>query len=1320
MKQLFNKVEEALQGIKRYHLRMEMDDELGYVSDSEFDIENKAKHSIIQIGHESIREVEFYWIGDKAYGLPRHAGTWFQVSVPGEPINHLYALSASLKAGTTISVQEDSLADERCWILSVTPDLSPLRSNAEKYTNDLFPQLREGTEEEQILAAVEKAMIEAEMQTEFWISQQTHYIKKAIFKTHVFGAETWTTYYISNINDPKMDISPPAEALEAEGPPIPFGALFIKLSRLGGWCEYNHCTMTVEALKLIQEADKKDSKYSEIYKFPGTDIKPPYYSVTDPKQNAEPSKYDHPTVQGAYAEDAGKTKRTNFTTDSNALSVKKYRYYRHFGGEDKGLKWEWYFKLHTDQKPIGGRYVSARDWGKGDGAAHKQAGESGDKMNFQGAIDAYNHYTDKGKKEAYYRMGHVLHLLQDVAQPDHANLVAHPASTKNEPDAYYKFKLCEILEAEVLALQCLPCKFDPFCWLACIPAGVIAAGVAYAACLKSIDPTVVGFEWLINNDWDIDKRIDKQKQLKIKKEASYDDYFKKMANESIAAAKAKGLKYPLGLESFLAVAYQIPGIDPDIKRGSKAANAFLELADEVIPKAMNRSAGLLQHFYEIVNFPPYVKAVTVARGVPGLSAEDVLLKPQNFIYSAKWKDELVSSNFGPKTKISSRKLVITKGEPISKTELGQRIYVIAEVSKEMKKLNLELKNCIDDLIDKEAMSDVTVPISTSLYGLYEKDTYYYFASFAVPLIYAGLSSNVCNAVVLEFTGEDDKPHFSNSKRNYSGKKLDSEPGTLAVAGNLSPYDWIGYEPGTDKNHKIRVISPDKHEPNNDLAHATPIKYTKNMQELLTGGETYYDLTLHDSSDIDFFSLQLPPKTKADIKCVTAKIPSNVEKIPGSLTIRAISVESEGSPIITIYKKDNNPYTFPTTSQIEKKPGDAWVTLYEKDLDADFSDGKVRFSIADESKKKICYEMSIQHNWCIFRMFQPKLLYWNPEWDMLGPLGGRPKQWLPHKPFPPGPFPPGPGLFPYPASPGNIDHVSKGELPEPEYFILRRSLRGKLQIDLEIHMSTPTGDLDFTLLDSSGDVLAKAEESSQPLRQSFEARAMRRYETYLRQIEYSRRKQITIDSLEAGIYFFEVSGRDVPAFYSLQFASPTEALAVIANCAEGLGLFDQECKDKEGGRYPVIDTQVLYEGKQTCKAIDMCGIQAHAGYYMIGYGGKEFEFDIDEYPILYLTMKAEKDTDTCLLLVLHDKEPKGYMRGSIAVGKTPSGNCGCTLAKDYFTIKDDNEWHDYTYDLRKLRGDYPDAKTARMVQFYSGKLCNGIQHVFHFSSLVFKK
>ena len=186
--------------------------------------------------------------------------------------------------------------------------------------------------------------------------------------------------------------------------------------------------------------------------------------------------------------------------------------------------------------------------------------------------------------------------------------------------------------------------------------------------------------------------------------------------------------------------------------------------------------------------------------------------------------------------------------------------------------------------------------------------------------------------------------------------------------------------------------------------------------------------------------------------------------------------------------------------------------------------------------------------------------------------------------------------------------------------------------------------------------------------------------------------------------------------------PPSKQCVIADCADGLGLFDQECKDKEGKGYPVIDKQVLYEGKQTCKAIDMCSIQAHAGYYMIGSGGNEFKFEINDCPSLYLTMKAEKGTDTCLLLMVHDKKPRDYMRRFVAIGTTDSGkkHCGVRPAEDCFTIKDDNKWHDYTYDLRKLREKCPDAETVRIVQFYSGKLCNGVQHAFHFSSLGFKK
>jgi hypothetical protein len=153
--------------------------------------------------------------------------------------------------------------------------------------------------------------------------------------------------------------------------------------------------------------------------------------------------------------------------------------------------------------------------------------------------------------------------------------------------------------------------------------------------------------------------------------------------------------------------------------------------------------------------------------------------------------------------------------------------------------------------------------------------------------------------------------------------------------------------------------------------------------------------------------------------------------------------------------------------------------------------------------------------------------------------------------------------------------------------------------------------------------------------------------------------------------------------------------VIADCAEGLGFFDQ----KSNG-YPIIDKDELYNGKQTCKAIDTCGIQAHAGYYLCGSGGNEFTVDIDECPVLDLIMKAEKGTDTCLLLRVHDRKPEEYIHRFVVVGKTRSGShgSGVPVGKECFTIEDDDEWHDYIYD----------------------QSCDGTQHTFHFSSLVAKK
>lgn len=170
--------------------------------------------------------------------------------------------------------------------------------------------------------------------------------------------------------------------------------------------------------------------------------------------------------------------------------------------------------------------------------------------------------------------------------------------------------------------------------------------------------------------------------------------------------------------------------------------------------------------------------------------------------------------------------------------------------------------------------------------------------------------------------------------------------------------------------------------------------------------------------------------------------------------------------------------------------------------------------------------------------------------------------------------------------------------------------------------------------------------------------------------------------------------------------------VIADCATGLGKFDHEIIS-----YPELDNDERYNGKPTCKILDVRGMQAHAGYYIVGSGGNEFAFNIDDCPPLHLTMKAEKDTDTCLFLRVHDKKPFDHKSRFVIVGKTPKGDSGSyTVMPDAFKINDDGQWQECTYDLKKLRDKYPAAETIRMVQFYSCRNGGGATWAFNISRL----
>jgi hypothetical protein len=175
--------------------------------------------------------------------------------------------------------------------------------------------------------------------------------------------------------------------------------------------------------------------------------------------------------------------------------------------------------------------------------------------------------------------------------------------------------------------------------------------------------------------------------------------------------------------------------------------------------------------------------------------------------------------------------------------------------------------------------------------------------------------------------------------------------------------------------------------------------------------------------------------------------------------------------------------------------------------------------------------------------------------------------------------------------------------------------------------------------------------------------------------------------------------------------------IIAKFSQGLGEFDQHYG------YPQIENQEIYKGV-TGKVVDIQGIQAHAGQNFFVPEGKKFSLDINQYPYLHIAIKAEPGTSTCLFLLVHEKK-QDWNRRFVAIGETPQGDCRYHLMSNYFTIEDDSEWHEYVYDLRRIREEEdnnvyhqplcPDAGSIREIQFYAWTGTG--KHTFHFNDLI---
>lgn len=992
IQEILSNVEKVLNDINQYHLRMEGGKEIRHVLEFDIDVSNKAMHILVHIEDEPPRKIDYFWIGDKAYGKPHQLESWDQVSVPGKPVSYLHSFFKILKSGEIKIIQKETLDGEQCWVLLVKQDLSYLRQHFEDFIRTLFPQLVKSSKYKKIVKTMHQAMKEMKVEYKFWISQQTYIIRKVIFESRTLESTQRIIHYITNINDLEITrISFPEEALESEGLVVPFGAPLMKLKGWGqyssnwGWSESNHCRMTEEAIKLIKTNDN-DGKYQEIYH----GYEEPYYNKKGSANgDSEPDDDDHPCVIGAWAEDAWENPRPKNPLEPSSIAVQTYRANNHFGGKNIGLKYEWYFKYVPGfpPPPKSGYYPSARDWGL-DGA------NTGDKMNFQGAIEVYNYYTPEGIKEAYRRIGHVVHLLQDIAQPDHAGLQDHAGSALTEPQAYSKFEVRKVVAIEAAIIGAVSCglwcmgPWFLFCYPGCIAGEVTLAMIAVEA---SIDDDQVGFEYLVREEWDFDKRLKEQVMDKLAIESiestqtqpnPYFNYFSNMHNFSLDEAKKANKPIPIGLGKIPFYPYsKVPGLDPNIKPDEH--EDFLSLADKLLVKGTNMSAGFLQHFFEVVNYPPYIQEVVVVQDdiqieVDKLTGEifpvdpDKLPNLSNVKYQAAWEcryDHLSNKD----RKLQWRELHIIKNELLDSTPW---IYVIARVTSNMNSLDLTLKTISGAIIYKTRMEKVASTDTKDFYAYHQfpscnfPPTSYYIAVINVSSLKSGQNPVYCENLILSFNGEDLEPHFSypNLLRNHTGKMLDSNPVTIAVADPIFPHNWKndlpshrGYEPGPDENHRIKLLLPDLYEPNDDLTNAATLQVS-------VGNTEIENLTLHDSTDKDFFKFKVPinPQCKGATSTILLH-PYTI--IPSVLQICAKLEWPLDELIVTFFLENGQTHEF-NFSLYQTCPESPLVAGSASFIGVEdyFPDGTVQFSVeakTDQSgnKKKGGYSITIKYGEC---------------------------------------------------------------------------------------------------------------------------------------------------------------------------------------------------------------------------------------------------------------------------------------------------------------------------------------------------------------------
>jgi hypothetical protein len=783
--------------INRYRFRLESLP--GLVQRGEIQRKPFLQHILLGRDLERFPQAEIFWRaereGEIGIGRNTYANKWMPLGDKSIPDY----LGLSLELLKRINL-EAAREDDRYWMVDHKSEDLPVLKDPNGFFTKIFgePTDRKSQKFFDNLLEVTKLL---KVYSTIYISKISNLITQIDINVEIRGKKRVLTFFFESLEANLPDFPENIRLFTNEK--IISGRLLIGIPKLGGWDWPSHGPWAQRSINLIKEKDEY-KRYREIYSTEWKWFKEDYTEemarAKNPSQPATEGLH-HPIVLGAGCEDNdlpfpnyynewfGNDPRFAGTPN---FQKNYYRSFHHYGGHETGLEYKLYFEavalsggVSPPPRIVNDRYYSARDWGYGG----NRIDENLNRMTFVEAIRQYNRYSEEGKRNAFLIIGHVIHLLQDVGEPDHARLVAHPASGYNEKEAYEKWGVCHVLATETFAAACAACSW--ILGVGCLFCGGISFGAVEAACYASIDENEMGFEKLIGEKWNLVQIKDKIAEMSPLNALNYDTFFQDVADFAINKADEKGLKSALGC-SALKYFPLIPDCDPDINSNDgNQCLPYITLTNEVAPRIIGYSAGLIQYFYEIVNHPPFVQRVVIIQGPLGLVPDDFtkLPAPANEVYyDSQWIDQVPGD-----LKIRNKDTPVNKPmnpdlQAYMFIQFGPNLPPLKSKAVKQETLNVRLYTENNGINIEIPMKSAQSPAIGT----------YYWGTFQLK------RTQKPYKLQLEIQAEDASAHLI--QRHQGGHQLDSNPGTVARANVDDPplYNFISYEPGADKNHLLDV------------------------------------------------------------------------------------------------------------------------------------------------------------------------------------------------------------------------------------------------------------------------------------------------------------------------------------------------------------------------------------------------------------------------------------------------------------------------------------------------------------------------------------